>query len=86
MSASKRTYIVMCGRGRVAVTVFQYYIDKYGEREAVATKAWNVLMANEITRDVLTEELGSRYEAHRWAVYETFRAKISYRWTGVEHG
>lgn len=86
MSAAKRTYIVMCGRGRIAVTVLQYYIDKYGERETIATAAWNALMKDQPTRDILTEELGSRYEAHRWHVYETFKTRISYQWTGVVHG
>ena len=85
MAAKRRTYVVMCGRGRITVTVLQYYIDKYGERPTIATAAWNALMTEQVTRDILTIEMDSVIEEHRERVFLTFQSRITYQWTGVVH-
>lgn len=83
---SKRNYVVRCKRGVIEVTVSEYYITKYGEKEAVATAAWNKLATLEQTKSALHDEVMSVYEAQRHKLYEHFRDKITVHWVGVVHG
>ncbi len=64
-----------------------------GEREAVAQAAWFALLGkNELgedvdkklpTRKVLMDEMLSRQERDRPAVYEEFKAAIRFTWIGI---
>lgn len=89
-------YVVHHKRGRMFVSVPADVIRLRGERNAVATRAWQQLMGKNVldedvkkdlpTRKFLMDQLLSRYDDERDQVFTQFLTTIKITLIRIDHG